>query len=306
MEMKLFHRVFLQLVTCSAKNVFIKKYFFYSLMLIVLGGCGDSSQILPSVKDFELEFSRYKGDPDKEQILDLSDQVYSGSIACFLSAKCLKVCNYIYSIEEDQNDCKQRKTQQVFQWEQLYNTLQKKNPADLQDINVFDLKVFFNVSAEPLFQLFKSLDLFSSKIVFNWIALNWQVAKVFREEDDQFLFLRIFLNKLANSPINSLKESILGERTFMELAWLKQNDYALLWINDYFQNSQCSGEQELDRCVLGQYCSASGSFNQDVSREIVKFQSIADLLKKEGGSKDFKSFCSDFCSSASAGQAYCS
>ena len=265
----------------------------------------DSSQIQSSVEGFELEFSQSKS-LYRDQVFTLSDQVYAGSSVCSVESRCLKVCSEIYSLEDDQKDCQKRKAQQIYQIEKLYNTLLKKNLSDLEDLSVFDLKVFFNIGAEPLFQFFKSLDLFSSKIFLNWIVLNWQVAKVFSEEDDQLLFFRIFLNKLGPLPINSLKEKIFKDRTFVELAWLKQNDFALLWMNSYFQRSQCLDlkEKELGKCMLAQYCLISDSFKRDVSEEIVNFKFIENLLEGGGSYRDFKAFCSDFCVSAK-GQSYC-
>ena len=267
----------------------LKNGFFWLTSLLFLGAC-DSPQ--ESFSTEELKFFQSKAeDPDREQILALSDRVYSGSDACFVDTKCQKLCHKIYS-SDDQKNCKKLKAQQVYQIEKLYGVFLEKNPTSLENVNVFDLKVFFNVNPEPLFQFFKSLDLFSSKIFLNWIALNWQVAQVFQEEDDQLIFLRIFLNKLSDSPINSLKEPILKDRTFIELAWLKQNDSALLWLYDYFQKNQCAGleEKELDSCVLAQYCLAGANFKKDVSTEFIEFNFIRDSVKREGDYTDFNSF----------------
>ena len=63
-------------------------------------------------------------------------------------------------------------------------------------------------------------------------------------------------------------------------------------------------EKELDNCMLAQYCLVSDSFKQDVSTEIIEFEFIKKLLKEKGGYADFKSFCSNFCSSGQ-GQNYC-
>ena len=281
----------------------IKNCFFYFIVLLCLGAC-DSS--LPVFSQEELRFFQSKADSDKKQILTLSDQVYSGSPVCFVDSECLKVCNEIYSLEDSQKECKTLKAQQVYQIEKLYALLLEKKISDLENVNVFDLKVFFNVSAEPLFQFFKSLDLFSSKNFLNWIALNWQVAKVFQEEDNMFLFLQIFLNKISDSPINSLKEPILEDRTFIELAWFQQNDFVLLWLYDYFKKKECAGgkEKELDNCVLAQYCLVSDSFKKDVSTEFMELNLIKDLVKEKGDYTDFKNFCFDFCLS-NEGKNYC-
>ena len=281
----------------------IKNYFFWLTALLCLGACDSSLSIFSKE---ELQFFQSKADSDRKPILTLSDQVYSGSPVCFIDSSCLKVCDKIYSLEDGQKECKQLKSQQVYQIEKLSDLLFEKKLSSLENINVFDLKVFFNVSSEPLLKFFKSLDLFSSKVFFSWIALNWQVAKVFHEEDSMFLFLRIFLNKLADSPINSLKEPMLKDRTFVELSWFRQNDFALLWLNDYFKKEECAGGQanELNNCVLAKYCLVSDNFKEDVSTEFIEFSFIRDLVKKEGSYTDFKNFCSDFCLS-DKGKNYC-
>ena len=285
--------------------MFVKRYWLYSLILLTAGACSPS-QNLPSISDFELEFYQSKDDPDREEILSLSDELYAGSGPCSLDSGCLSACADIYSLKENQKNCRALKTQQVYQIQKLYHSFLDKNLSELEDVNVFDLKVFFNVSAQPLFQFFKSLDHVFSKLFFNWIALNWQVAKVFSEEDNHALFLRIFLNKLADLPINSLKEQISENRTFIELAWLKQNDFALLWLNNYFKKEPCGDlkKEELDNCMLAQYCLVGDSFKPDVSKEIMDFRLFRGIIKEVNNHKDFNSFCYDFCFSGN-GQTYC-
>ena len=269
------------------------------------GACSPSQNISLS-SDFELEFYKSEEDADRAEILSLSDELYAGSKLCSLDSECLNLCAGIYSLKEDQKNCQALKTQQVYQIQKLYQSFLDKNLSSLEDINIFDLKVFFNVSARPLFQFFKSLDLVFSKLFFNWIALNWQVAQVFSEEDNQALFLRIFLNKLGDLPINSLKEQISENRTFIELAWLKQNDFALLWLNNYFKEEPCGGlkKEELNHCIVAQYCLVRDSFKQDVSKEMIEFRLIGDIIKEGSDYKDFNSFCSNFCFSG-RGKTYC-
>ena len=281
--------------------MYIRSCFFCLIVLLSFTAC-DSQQYIFS--DEELSFFQSKADTDKERVLALSNQVYSGSPKCSLELDCPELCRSIYSVEDKQKECINLKAQQVYQLEKLYKTLFEKKLSTLEKMNVFDLKVFFNIDSEPLFHFFKSLDLFSLKVFFKWIALNWQIAQVFQEEDSQSLFLRIFLKKIADNPINSLKEPILEDRTFVELAWLKQNDFALLWLQDYFQTKRCSKseEKELDNCILAQYCLVSDSFKPDISKEFVELKFVKDNIKE--GYKDFKSFCSEFCLSPE-GQSYC-
>ena len=277
-----------------------RSYFLYIIVFLALTACNSYQSDFSSEELIFLQ-SKIEG-ADKKEILALSNQVYFGSPTCSLDLNCPKVCRNLYSLDARQKDCKKLKAQQVYQLEVLYNILLEKDFSGLEKVNVFDLKVFFNVGAEPLFRFFKSLDLFSTKIFLKWISLNWKVAQVFQEEN-----FYLFLKNLGDHPINSLKEPILEDRTFIELAWLKQNDFALLWLQDYFQKNQCleAEEIELDNCVLAQYCLVSESFKEDVSKEFIDFKFVRSVIKEKGGYKDFKAFCSEFCLSKKE-QSYCS
>ena len=105
------------------------------------------------------------------------------------------------------------------------------------------------------------------------------MADVFYKEDFDFLFLEIFLNELDLSPIDSLKEKISEDRTFLELSWIKQNDPALFWLSSYFKEKSCSQFDggNLENCILGQYCQVGSVFQADLKREIMSFKNLKNL-----------------------------
>ena len=283
-----------------------KSYFIY--VFLILCAC-ESTFILPSSieeKDAFFFNSLRKINFDRKEVLDQSKQIYGGDNTCSEKASCLKICNEIFVLDEDQKDCYELPAPQVDQFQELYHHVLEKKIESLQEINVFDLKVFLNLSLEPFYRSIKTLGPFFAKNFLTWIAIDWRVAKVFGEEDKDFLFLEVFLNKISYLPISSLKEEIIEGRTFVELAWLKQNDPALLWLNTYFEKKKCSDltKEEVKNCMLAQYCLLSPSLKNDVSKEIMEFKGLKPLLGGKPEAKDLKVFCSYFCSSK-AGQVYC-
>ncbi|MCY4321310.1 MAG: hypothetical protein OXC37_02750 [Bdellovibrionaceae bacterium] len=285
--------------------MFIKKYFVCFIIYFFLTSC-DSPSNVSSIfpKDSLTLFNSKTDNSGKKDILELSDQIYSGSERCSFNSDCKDLCDEMYSLSNNQDTCEEFKFQQISQLEKLYGLFFEKS---FEPVNVFDLKVAFYVSSEYLFEIFKSLDLFYSKKILTWISLNWDIANIFKEEDNMFQFLRLFLKKISDTPINSLKEPILEERTFVELAWLKQNDFALLWLYDYFKEEECKDIEklELDNCGLAKYCLISESFNEDVSKEFMEFKHVKDLTGEESRQyNNFKSFCLEFCSSGK-GKNYC-
>lgn len=253
--------------------------------------------------------ARKEKHPEKRQaVLKVSQKLYSKERSCSSDSSCIAICHRLFSLEWDRQDCVQLPAPQIYKFEKLYDHVLEKDLDSLQKINAFDLKVFLSLSPEPLFKFFKTLGPFSTKIFLHWIANNWQIAKIFSEEDWDFLFLDIFLNEIHVSPINSLREVVAKDRIFIELAWLEQNDHVFFWIDDYFTKVQClnfKGE-EMKNCVLAQYCQLSGSLPDETLQEIMDFKNLKENSNQEQSlpQTDFKDFCPDFCSSEQ-NQKYC-
>jgi len=253
--------------------------------------------------------SRREKHPKKRQeVLTESQKLYSKDGICSSDSSCTAICRRLFSLEWDQQDCIQLPIPQIHKFEKLYGHALEKDLDSLQEINSFDLKVFLSLSPEPLFKIFKALGPFFAKIFLHWIANNWQIAKIFSEEDWDFLFLEIFLSEIHVSPINSLREIVAKDRTFIELAWLEQNDHVLFWIDNYFTKVQCLNFQgeEMKDCVLAQYCLLSGNLQDEILQEIMDFKNSNgnSSQKQSWPQTNFKDFCLDFCS-LEQNQKYC-
>lgn len=248
---------------------------------------------------------RQEKDTNRKEVFQQSQKLYKSEKICSVDSDCVEICQNLFS--ENRKDCLQLPAPQIYQLEKLYQRFNEKDQLSFKDIHVFDLLVFLNLSPEPLVSFFQTLGPFFMKEILFWLVSNWQIAEVFSEEDWDFLFLEIFLNQMQNSPIHSLKEEIAEGRTFMELAWIKQNDAVLFWLNDYFSAVLCRDieKQEKENCILAQYCLLAESFQDDVSREIMDFEKLKQIVDTKGEyTGGLKPFCYSFCSDMD-NQAYC-
>ena len=243
---------------------------------------------------------REKHREERQTVLKKSQNFYTKDGICSSDSSCKAICRRLFSLEWDQQDCVQLSVPQVYQFEKLYNHVLTKDLDSLKEINAFHLKVFLSLSPEPLYKIFKTLGPFSTKIFLHWIANNWQIAKILSEADWDLLFLEIFLNEIHVSPINSLREVVAENRTFIELAWLK-HDHVFFWIDNYFTKVQCSNfkGEEMKDCVLAQYCLLSGSLPDEILQEMMDFKySNGNLSQKQNQIQiNVKDLCPDFCSS---------
>ena len=208
---------------------FFKGIFF--LCFILVCAC-ESSLRLPSfsaeklqsrqlLQNFDFLKFRQAQDSDRLKVLEQSQNNYKESGFCSSASSCRKICSQLFSLSWDEENCKKLPALQVYRFESLYNRLLDKKLTSLQKISVFDLKIFLNLSPEPFLRFIQTLGPIPTKIFLQWITNDWQIAKIFVEEDWDFLFLDIFLNEIQVSPIDSLKEELAEGRTFMELAWFK-------------------------------------------------------------------------------------
>ena len=276
---------------------FLKPVFFIPALLSVFSCRPDDSVVLSSVtgKDSDFFVSRRAQDPDRDSILRQSKDFYKGE-ACFSDPSCRETCSFLFALPFDQRDCQSLSIPQVRRFKRLYEQLEKGDRASLRAVSVFDLKIFLNFSPEPAGRLAKGLGFMSAKSILRWITDDWRVGQVFYEEDWDFFLLDILLNEIHFSPISSLREELAEGRTFVERAWIKQNDFALFWMEGRLAGLQCPlKESEKSQCVLLQYCRLRPSFKPDVLSEIARFESLRLALGQSVSQEaDITGFCSRF------------
>jgi len=284
--------------------------FFLVFFFFFLWAC-ESPLVLPSIgggKELSFFIDRKAHDKDRAQVLKQSHSVYFGQELCLEEYSCRKICRQIFIVPSDEQECEKLPLPQVYQFQELSHHIFSEKFNTLYKINIFDLKVFLNLSPEPLYRHFQTLGPFLKTKFLIELAKNWHLAKVLSDEDWDFLFLDFFLKDSHLSPITVLAKEIFEGRTFVELAWLKQNDPALFWLDDYFKQVRCEklDGEELESCSLAQYCSLSSSLPEDILKGWMSLKRLNLSLKKslDLPQDNLKLFCSAFCLSEK-GQNYC-
>jgi len=245
-------------------------------------------------KNLKVSFIEPKHSSSKQKSFKQSHIIYLGSPLCSKENKCIKICNRLFFTSSSRKECQKLKSQQIYQIEKLYQLILTKDIAELRKINPFDLKIFFKLSSKLFFDFLSQLSPSSIKVFLVWTLENWKIATVFKEEDVKLVYMQLFLNKLSHFPINSLKEEMSENRNFIELAWLKQNDVALIWLNNYLSQIYCKEKkgEKLRQCILKGYCEINKKSEREILKEIVKFEILAELLKREPSyTGSFKEFC---------------
>ena len=269
------------------------KICFQILLSLSLFSCGFGLVYQSSSLDEEeLQFIK-SASADQSEIFKKSEDLYAGSPECSLKQDCRQICDTLFSESSVQKQCSGLKSRQVYQMQSLYENILTEELVELKKIKPFDLKVFFTLNSKIFFDFLKSVKPNSIKAFLTWIVEDWKIGTVFQQEDDKFLYMQLFLNKLNVSPIRSLRENLKGDRTFVELAWVKQNDMALAWLNDYLEDIYCQSENKKE-CMLGAYCMLYKTWEHDILLEIQESEILSSFLDNPS---DFQSVCSEVCSS---------
>lgn len=267
-----------------------KVCFSFFLFFVLLACDFESSEVVLESQREEINFIK-SNSPD-DRVIVLSKKNYNGSPLCDSNEDCREVCYDLFYDSSVQDQCLDLNAQQVYQFERLYEHFLTEDLNQLKKIQPFDLKVFFALSSEILFDVLKSIPINSLKTYLIWIVEDWQVAMTFQEEDSHFVYMQLFLNQLNHLPIRSLQEKLKEDQTFVELAWLKQNDKALEWLDNYLEKSYCDFESDKTNCKKEAYCMLYKSWDQNIVTEI---ETSSRFISKLGNGFRFEESCKNFC-----------
>ena len=193
---------------------------------------------------------------------------------CHDYESCKNICENIYSRSSGRQDCEDLSVEEVEALEVLDEYLEKPDLYELQDIDSYDLEVYISVSIDPLDNHVSDWNKRETKAVLKWIAVDYDVARIFEEEDNDYEILKTMLNKISPlsdavitkvkdvlktilgdsykviEPIlnevassldaaiklkESLKETVDGE-TLLEIAIVEDNEYFLEWIHGFIED----------------------------------------------------------------------
>ena len=221
-----------------------------------------------------------EGDENRDEVLEDSRDTYQ-SVTCLESEACQDTCHELYSRQFAREDCETLTKTQVRKLEEVYSTLGSPGKRKLEELSLYDLSVFLNVSPEPIEKLFRRTGSADAKDVLYWIAANKDVADIFEGEDGDFVILETLLNELKSNSIDALSSSIKKGDTFQEVAIIEKNTAAFNWIHSFLE-SECSSRNRNDNeewCVLGNYCSIVRKFDEDNAAALLDFEEVAGLVE---------------------------
>ena len=252
-------------------------------------------------------------DTNREVILLRSQKTYHGSPLCSTEETCSQMCSGIFLHEEARGDCNKLSVAQIHRLRRIDEFLRNKDIKRLKSVRLFDLRVFLNISPEPVRRYLVQIGPRLARDLAYWIATDWDAARLFYEEDENFILLETIFREIKLKALLALRSRIKDEDSYYRIAFKYQNESALNWVHDYLDRGLCESDQA---CLLGRYCFLNKNHYENFSREIWDYKPFSDFVARyrADGSvqfdlrsslqtaesvKDLKKVCSPFCKSES-------
>ena len=262
--------------------------FFKSFILIsILAGMGLAvSCVAPPTKTVTEKIDRdydkrKKDDEDRDKIIKEAKKKYQGKV-CEGDKDCEEICDDIYNRRADRSDCEELPIKQVERLETVYEVFEDPDEDDLEDLNLDDLKVLMNISIQPIDNLVGKMNPAEVKDVLIWLAKTEDAAEVFESEDREFKILKALLEELDGNdassfrPIVALNKSLESGDRFLEIATDEDNEVAVEWIHDLFEEL-CGSNSEYTKCIFNDhYCTLN--MNTDTEESYFGYSFFEKLL----------------------------
>lgn len=223
-------------------------------------------------------------DPNRKTVLDDSIKTYESPI-CEKSESCVEICNTLFRNRENKKECSSLTRVQVEKFHDVFKILQQPGISDLKRLNLYDLKVFLNVSPEGAERAIRRVGARHAKSLLRWVAEDYKVATLFDEEDGDYVILETILDELKRDPIEALQVNIYAGHTPHELALEERNNAAFRWFHGIIEE-ECSAnrgryDEKENWCVLGHYCSiVKGDFNDDSRAAILGVPEVSSIVEE--------------------------
>ena len=147
-------------------------------------------------------------DKNRSNVFSQSREIYRGSPLCSSERVCNDICSEIFIHASTQKDCVALPLAQVRRFTGIYKILRNKNTARLQGVRLSDFKVFLNVSPVPVERQLIQMGADSAKGMAYWIATDWDAARLFYEEDEEFLILEALFREIEFTVVSALRTEI--------------------------------------------------------------------------------------------------
>ena len=224
---------------------------------------------------------------EESPTLKKAKSLYDTGEICKKSYQCRKLCEKLFTSSVDQKGCRELPSSLIDRFEFIHRAYTSKDIGFIQSVNAFDLQTFIAFSPTTVLQVFGGMGISLIKGILAWIAYDWETAEAFYTEDLDHSLLEFLLSQTKSIPIKTLGKAIKNGRTFHEIAILRQNDFALSWLHEFFDN-KCEGENFKNKCVLDYYCEIYPSLQKDTSIEINEFEKLKSILNEHTKDKNIK------------------
>ena len=199
------------------------------------------------------------------------------------SLKSEDVCDDIFSLRADRQDCYEYSSEMVFEFEKLIEATEDGDVDEIEDIGSNVLECMLDIDEREFAKAIRGMSRREAKEFIFLIVENEDFAEVLEDEDDEFNILKQILHSATGSSDleRALSREIEDNKTFLWLA-AEYNEPAWDWLDNYV-GEECNGRDTSD-CPggenIGAYCNAllKSNFSQ---RDWKDFLSNTELFADE-------------------------
>ena len=227
----------------------------------------------------------------------------SGSI-CQGNDQCEKICDDLFTRRNQREDCEKLPRDMVFDFEDLIESVEDGNT---DDIKAKTLECLLDIDDKKFSKAIKKLTRTQVKEFLLFIAEDEEIARIFKDEDDEFIILKQLFSKISGSDLdNVITREIEDGKNFLHLA-SEGNDSAYQWIDRYVED-QCN-DRNSQECPsgesIGAYCKALLTLSsRDLTDFLDEANLFSDVWQDEFDNNNFRydrSGFIEFCKYAQAG-----
>ena len=257
-----------------------------SFIALFLANCEETED--PPVKRTEPKIQ----DPKKQV-----ECAKAGSSPCDGDKSCEDICEDIFPISNHKKACYKFPKELVLKFEKVISAIEE---GEAQDIDQTALNCLLDLDEREAAKAAKEMSRSEAKKFLADIVKDHNLAKIFKEEDDESNILKQIFSKISSG--GGLRKVLATNIEDKTVLWLmaENNKEAYIWMDNYVKDicrssdDDCPGEEN-----IGAYCKALIELDED---ELEDFLSDADIFESEYKSdlksdnyeyteSDFREYC---------------
>ena len=212
--------------------------------------------------------------------------------------RCRKRCSKIYRWRQDGAKCRRLDPDQIEDLESVYKTLASPKNSALNEIEIDDFEVYFQISAASFSRLIRGYNSDQAGKVLEWIAESRGAAELTADEDihENYRILHSLLKALSPSfdeddphiPFSLANLDDRGNKQLMKTALNSRNEPAAEWFFYYIMDKtpDCRKNDRAGReSCFRVFCRIGDSMNRGLRKAWMKhdfFESYIDGVVRHG------------------------